>query len=142
MPRGAPVYFTDENTLGLGRLLRREGRDVLYPGHELLPEVPLGTRDIDWLPLVGDRQFIVITRDRRIRTRPAELALYHQHGVRSVWLGAKKDLNSHERLALFLRHEDRLLREITKLGNGPWALSLTMRGVRPLHLRPHPGVGR
>lgn len=43
MVRGAPVYFTDENTLGLGKLLRRQGRnDVLYPGHEGLPEVPLG----------------------------------------------------------------------------------------------------
>lgn len=38
-----PVYFTDENTLGLGKLLRRGGRDdVLYPGHEDLPEVSLG----------------------------------------------------------------------------------------------------
>jgi len=37
------VYFTDENTLGLGKLLRRGGRDdVLYPGHEDLPEVSLG----------------------------------------------------------------------------------------------------
>lgn len=45
MVQGAPVYFTDENTLGLGKLLRRQGRDdVLYPGHESLPEVPLGAR--------------------------------------------------------------------------------------------------
>jgi hypothetical protein len=37
-----PVYFTDENALGLGKLLRRSGRtDVLYPGHDELPEVPL-----------------------------------------------------------------------------------------------------
>jgi hypothetical protein len=39
-----PVYFTDENTLGLGKLLRRSGRDdVVYPGHEELAEVPLGS---------------------------------------------------------------------------------------------------
>lgn len=38
----SPVYFTDENTLGLGKLLRRSGRDdVVYPGYEALPEVPL-----------------------------------------------------------------------------------------------------
>lgn len=37
-----PSYFTDENALGIGKLLRRSGRDdVLYPGHEALPEVPL-----------------------------------------------------------------------------------------------------
>lgn len=29
----APVYFTDENTLGLGKLLQRRGReDIRYPG--------------------------------------------------------------------------------------------------------------
>lgn len=43
-----PVYFTDENALGLGKLLRRSGRDdVLHPGHEDLPEVSLGTLDLD-----------------------------------------------------------------------------------------------
>ena len=42
--RVAPVYFTDEKTLGLGKLLRQRGRDdVRYPGHEDLPEVPRGT---------------------------------------------------------------------------------------------------
>jgi hypothetical protein len=42
------MYFTDENTLGLGKLLRRAGRDdVLYPGHEDLVDVPLGTPDLD-----------------------------------------------------------------------------------------------
>jgi hypothetical protein len=43
-----PVYFTDENTLGLGKLLRRSGRDdIVYPGHEELADVPLGTLDLD-----------------------------------------------------------------------------------------------
>jgi PIN like domain len=66
-----PVYFTDENTLGLGKHLRRSGRDdVLYPGHEDLPEVPLGTLDLDWMPIVAEWDLIVVTRDRRIRTRP------------------------------------------------------------------------
>lgn len=41
-PAQDPSYFTDENTLGLAKLMRRNGRtDVLYPGHEDLPEVPL-----------------------------------------------------------------------------------------------------
>lgn len=50
------LYFTDENTLGLGKLLQRNGRaDVLYPGHPNLPEVPLGTFDLDWMPVVARR---------------------------------------------------------------------------------------
>ncbi|MGW6277157.1 PIN-like domain-containing protein [Kribbella sp. NPDC055071] len=74
------VYFTDENSLGLGKLLRRSGRDdVVYPGHEELAEVPLGTLDVDWMPVVGRYNLVVLTRDRRIRTRPAELRAYTEH---------------------------------------------------------------
>lgn len=82
--RPRPVYFTDENTLGLGKLLARSGRDdVRYPGHENLPEVPLGTPDVEWMKVVARLDFVVVTRDRRIRTRPAELKHYHELGLRS-----------------------------------------------------------
>ena len=132
----APVYFTDENALGLGKLLSRNGRgDVLYPGHDALPQVPLGATDLEWMPVVGHRGFIVLTRDKRIRSRPAELAAYVEHGIRSVWIGAKKDLSPQDQLILFLQHEDRLRREIIKLGAGPWALALSSTGIRPLRLR-------
>lgn len=130
------MFFTDENTLGLGKLLRRSGReDVVYPGHEALPEVPLGTADLDWMPVIAVNGLVVITRDRRIRTRPAELRVYYEHGIRSVWIGAKQDLGPHQQLELFLEHEGRLRREITKRGQGPWALAMSPSGVRPLHLR-------
>lgn len=131
-----PVYFTDENTLGLGKLLRRSGRDdVLYPGHEDLPDVPLGTLDVDWMPIVAERGMIVITRDRRIRTRPAELQAYLEHGIRSVWIGAKQDMGPRQQAELFTNHEHRLQREIIKRGPGPWALAMSPSGVRPLKLR-------
>lgn len=130
------VYFTDENTLGLGKLLRRSGRDdILYPGHEDLPDLPLGTLDVDWIPIVAARELIVITRDRRIRTRPAELQAYLEHGIRSVWIGAKQDMGPRDQAELFINHEQRLQREITKRGPGPWALAMSPSGIRPLKLR-------
>lgn len=136
MPSAGPVYFTDENTLGLGKLLRRAGReDVLYPGHEDLPEVPVGTPDLDWMPIIAERDLVVVTRDRRIRTRPAELRAYWAYGIRSVWIGAKQDMGPREQVDLFLTHEGRLQREIRKRGGGPWALAMTPSGVRPLRLR-------
>ncbi|GMA24330.1 hypothetical protein GCM10025864_20890 [Luteimicrobium album] len=129
------MYFADENALGLGKLLRREGRDdVVYPGHEDLPDVPLGTPDLEWMPIVALRGLVVITRDRRIRTGPAELRAYVEHGVRSVWIGAKKDLTARDQLALLLQHEARLEREIIKRGRGPWALALSPSGIRPIHV--------
>lgn len=131
-----PVYFTDENALGLGKLLRRHGRDdVVYPGHEDLAEVPLGTPDVEWMRVVGAREFIVVTRDRRIRTRPAELAEYRERRIRSVWIGGKRDLSPRDQLELFLALEDRLVAEIERLGRGPWALTMTPSGLRELRLR-------
>jgi hypothetical protein len=134
--RPRAVYFADENALGLGKLLRRGGReDVLYPGHEDLPEVPLGTQDLDWMKVIARRNLIVLTRDRRIRSRPAELRQYTELGIRSVWIGAKQDLSAQAMVELFLKHESRLQREATKRGPGPWALAMSTSGVRPLNVR-------
>ena len=109
MSAPGPVYFTDENTLGLGKLLRRSGRtDVLYPGHEDLPDVPVGTPDLGWMPVLARLELVLVTRDRRIRSRPAELRAYWEFGIRSVWIGAKRDLAPRDQRDLFLAHEDRL----------------------------------
>jgi hypothetical protein len=64
--------------MGLAKLLIRDhGReDVVYPGHDGLPEIPRGTPDLEWMPIVGKNGWIVLTRDRRIRTRPAEQLAY------------------------------------------------------------------
>ena len=46
-------FFVDETDLALGRSLALARKDVLHPGHRRLPEVPLGTPDAGWLPIVG-----------------------------------------------------------------------------------------
>lgn len=123
--------------MGLAKLLIRDHarHDVVYPGHPLLPEVPRGSQDLDWMPFVGRMQWIALTRDRRIRSRPAELSIYREYGLRSVWIGGKQDHTPAELAAMFTRHETRLLRHATKLGAGPWALAMTPSGVRELRLR-------
>lgn len=131
-------FFADESVLGLGRLLARERDDVLYPGHELLPEVPLGSPDVDWMRIVAGRQLIAFHRDRRIRTRPHEVARFREHGLRSVWFGGKKDLSSRQQLELLLRHWGSLERLIESSGPGPWGLTLTSRGLAELPWRPRP----
>lgn len=131
----SPVYFADENALGLAKLLIRQGRDdIVHPGHPGVPGIPLGTLDLDWMPQVGAAGFIVITRDRRIRTRPAEIEAYWAHGIRSIWIGSKQDLRPQDQVDLFLRHEERIRREIIKQGAGPWALALGRSGPRPIRL--------
>lgn len=138
----SPVYFADENALGMAKILLREGRDdIRHPGHPDLPNVPLGTPDLEWMPIIGAAAMIVVSRDRRIRTRPAELEAYRSFGIRSVWLGAKEDLRPQDQASLFLRHEERLRREIIKRGAGPWALAMNLSGLRPIHM-PEPDLPR
>ena len=106
--RGHVRYFADENALGLAKILLRGRDDIVHPGHPLLPEVPRGTPDLTWLRVVGRLDLIVLTRERRIRTRPVEL---------------------------FTRLEPRLNRLAVKLGPGPWAVAMRPTGVWELRLR-------
>ena len=43
----------DENALGLGKLLDATRDDVVRPGHPLVPDLPLGVLDVDWMPVVA-----------------------------------------------------------------------------------------
>lgn len=75
-------FFVDENDLALGRALAEEHGDVVYPGHHDLLEVPRGASDDTWLPVIGARGLVVITRDQRIRYRTAEKRAWVERGVR------------------------------------------------------------
>ena len=130
-------YFADENAMGLAKVLHRahSRNDVIHPGHVLLPEVRRGSEDLMWMPIVADLGWIVLTRDKRIRSRPAELLTYRECGLRSVWIGGKHDHSPADLADMFILHEVRLIRHATKLGAGPWALTMTPSGVRELRLR-------
>ena len=129
------IYFADENALGVAKLLLRAGRaDLVHPGHRQLPQVPLGATDLEWMPVVARLDLLVLTRDRRIRSRPAELEAYRRLGIRSVWLGGKHDMNPRDLMALFKKQEVRLTQVARKNGPGPWAVSMSPSGVRPLRL--------
>jgi len=79
MAEDAPArFFVDENDLALGRSLAAARRDVVHPGHPRLAQVPLGTPDREWLPVVGGFGLVVITRDKKIRSRPVESRTCHR----------------------------------------------------------------
>lgn len=73
-----PVFFTDRD---LGKrfpeILRAAGLTVERHIDHFAPECP----DEDWLQSVGQRGWIAITHDRRIRYKPNELAAVMEHRV-------------------------------------------------------------
>lgn len=134
----AARWFVDESALGLGKLLARVRDDVVYAGHPEVPDVPLGTLDVTWMPLVAERDWVVFRRDRRIHTRPAEVRVFAEVGLRTVWLGGKKDMASAAQLELVVRHWESIEQRREELGPGPWSITLLGGGLADRVWRPDP----
>lgn len=129
-------WFADESVLGFGKKLASRRDDVLFPGHPDLPEVPLGTLDTEWMTIISALGLVAFRRDRKVRTRPLEVARYVDHGLRSIWFGGKKDMTSDAQVDLALRFWGRIEALVGELGTGPWSLTLTTRGIEELPWRP------
>ncbi len=131
-------FFVDENMLAVGKALAAVRDDVVYPGHPSLPNVPKGTKDSEWLPVVGEDgdNLVVLTRDRNIHRKSGEAQLLRDHGVRMIVLTGKKDLSSWEKLTLLVQNWDRMEKRIRQNGRGPWAQRLTTSGFSDLPLGP------
>lgn len=70
------VYVVDENLLRVGAGLVAVRKDTARFSREPVDELlPQGILDTEWIPIVGERGWVVITNDRRLRTRPAEAAM-------------------------------------------------------------------
>jgi hypothetical protein len=136
MPRDDEVrFFVDETSLPLGQALARLRGDVVHPGHRRLPEIPPGTLDTDWLPIIGKRGLVVIGRDRHIVTKPAELEEYKRHNIKAFWIAGDKDLGSWENLRRVARWWDQIEQLIDRRGDGPWFYGIWPTTVSELKVR-------
>jgi len=116
--------FVDENLLGVGKALERVRRDTIHAGHPLIPGAPLGALDTEWIPAVAAVGLVVIGRDRKIRTRTAELERLRDHGVRVFYIAGKRDLTSWGNMVRLVRRWDDLERVIRERGSGPWFMAV------------------
>jgi hypothetical protein len=131
-------YVVDENLLSLGNgMVAVRGDTARFsraPIEELLPR---GVADTAWMPIVGDRGWVMITNDRRLRTRPAEAQLAIAHRLKVVHLHGKVGSQP---------PWEQLVRIATRWSNiadqqnkpGPWWLSL--RTGPPVLMEFTPGV--
>lgn len=103
--------------------------DVIYVGHPELPEIPLGTIDVRWMPVVAERGWVAIRRDRRIHTSSLEVRVFSEAGLSTVWLGGKKDMSSHQQLDLIIRYWQALEYHREDLGPGPRSVTLLGSGL-------------
>jgi len=110
----------------------REG--IVFPGHAELPEVPRGSLDDKWLPVAGTKRLVVITRDKRIRYRPAEKRLWVEHRVRGFVLTGRRSQSTGDSLAILERHWVRIDTLVDREADGPWMQAVTLAGISPIDL--------
>src|SRR3954468_1507040 len=122
-------FFFDESALGVGKAPAVARRDVVHAGHALIPEVPLGSLDPVWMPAVALRDLIVIGRDRRIRSKPGELALLLDSGLRVFWIAGKRDLSTWDYLVRLINRWQDMEKVITERGPGPWFMAMVRKQI-------------
>lgn len=113
-------FYVDESAMGIGKTLAAARKDTIHVGHPLIPECPVGVLDTDWIPAVATRNLVVIGRDRRIRTRPAELLKLREAALRVFQIGGKHDLSTWEWLVRLVRHWETIETIVRVRGAGPW----------------------
>ena len=86
--------------------LKRTRDDVIWLEDRFAPDTP----DWEWLAEAGREGWLVITRDKRIRHRPAEMEAIREHGVGCFVLGHRKNLTRDE----YLRFLQPLLDEMER----------------------------
>jgi hypothetical protein len=115
-PEAALTYFVDEC---LGRhfvveALREAGAHVEVHYQHFQP----GSPDAEWLPVAGQRQWIVLTKDRHIRRRELEIQAIVNARVRAFVLTAA-DLTGREQAVAFVRALSKMNR-MSAASRGPF----------------------
>lgn len=127
MADGERRFFIDENLLGIARLLAKVRDDIVHPGHPDLPEIPLRTPDLTWLPIVGERRWPVVMRDKRIRTRRPERDALVKASVRAFCLTTAGNSRSWDLLRVIVRNWEAI--EVKAKEDGPFIYGVTMQGL-------------
>jgi hypothetical protein len=131
-------YVVDENLLSLGNgmvALRRDtARFSRPPVEELLPR---GIVDPEWIPIVGARGWVIITNDKRLRTRSTEAELAITYKLKVIHLHG--DIGNKPAWAQMVRLATRwasIENHVERLPNGPWWFSVRRNNVTVIQFAP------
>jgi hypothetical protein len=130
-------FVIDENLLRVGKgvvAVRRDtARFTQAPVDQLLPE---GILDPDWIPIVGNRGWVVITNDLALRTRPNEASLAITHKLKAVHLYRVAGHSAWDQLVRLTTRWGAIEKHIAQQPDGPWWLSLRASKVEVMQFEP------
>jgi len=117
----APIFYVDE-CLGRGIALRLQAE-----GYDTRPfDEFAGRPDAEFLPLIGERQWILITKDKNVRKNQLEVEAILSSGVRAFVVTATS-LNHEQLTQLVLRVAPKLTRISRQ--SGPFVYNITATGI-------------
>ena len=83
--------------------------------------------DTEWLEFVGSNGWVLITRDNRIRWRPAEIRALQEHKVGAFFLGGK-NLKRCELIQQLVRNWPKM-KELASTTTKPFVFTIPPRGT-------------
>ena len=116
-PARQPRFFVDRSLGGVvvPQRLREAGFDVETMRERYGERRAQRIADVEWLADVGKAGLVVLMKDKRIRTRPAEQAAVVTYGLRCFCL-ARGNLTGAEMAEAFVRARDAMLRACERAG--------------------------
>jgi hypothetical protein len=126
-------WFFDANLIPIGKALMHVRPDVWYPGGPGCPVTHPRMPDDEWLPIVGERGWAVLTRDKKIRKRPGELRALRDAGVQAFSLTGAGQKPRWAILELIVRQWDAMERACQDQP-GPFLYAVTAGGLRQIQV--------
>jgi hypothetical protein len=125
-----PTFYVDASVpIDVAKALALVRNDIMYPGALGCPVQSPNVSDQVWLGVVGQQDWAVIMRDRRVRTRRWERQALIAAGVRAFCMTAAGNYTKWETLQLLAQRWDAIEETATTLA-GPYIYSVTRQGVR------------
>jgi hypothetical protein len=136
-------YYIDADLLGLAKILVQVRSDVTYPGdpggpvkggrvREPCTVTDPATLDHIWIPEATRREWLIITRDRHIQDRPAEIEAVRTSRARMINLAGDDAIGTFAQFEVLMcqwRRIEALLEE-----PGPFIYSVTRTSLRRIEL--------
>jgi hypothetical protein len=128
---GYSFYCDASIPVAVAKALALVRGDILYPGQVGCPVASPAVKDEEWLPIAGSNEWIVLMRDKHIRTRPGERRQLMDACVRAFALTGAGNYTRWRTMELLVRRWPEM-ETIAATEAGPYIYAVTQHGTSRL----------